>query len=181
MQPPLSPQKPRSPGSPHSPSRRQGSTQIFAEVTMKATCSLLFNRRPALFCLIALVNTIGTTLCFTAQNLAHSVPRYTVALEVPYRHSLSQAKVDTVPQFYFPGGKAVPAEVREQALAKIDDLFRSSPDGLAVPAVRELVKEVYHNVHPAALSPPSDHSLHIASWRSQTHLHISAQLHCRGV
>lgn len=55
---------------------------------------------------------------------------------------MSQAKVDTVPQFYFPGGKPVPAEVREQALAKIDELFRSSPDGLAVPAVRELVKEV---------------------------------------
>ena len=36
----------------------------------------------------------------------------------------------------------MPAEVREQALAKIDDLFRSSPEGLAVPAVRELVKEV---------------------------------------
>ena len=57
---------------------------------------------------------------------------------------MSQAKVDTVPQFYFPGGKPVPAEVREQALAKIDELFRSSPDGLAVPAVRELVKEVYY-------------------------------------
>ena len=47
-----------------------------------------------------------------------------------------------MPQFYFPGGKPVPAEVRQQALAKIDDLFRSSPDGLAVPAVRDLVKEV---------------------------------------
>ena len=53
-----------------------------------------------------------------------------------------QAKVDTVPQFYFPGGKPVPAEVRASALEKIDELFRSNPDGLAVPAVRELVKEV---------------------------------------
>jgi len=47
-----------------------------------------------------------------------------------------------VPQFYFPGGKPVPAEVRASALEKIDELFRSNPDGLAVPAVRELVKEV---------------------------------------
>lgn len=75
----------------------------------------------------------------------------------------------------------MPAEVREQALAKIDDLFRSSPDGLAVPAVREVVKEVYHTVHPAALSPPTDHSIHVASRRSQTCLHTSAQLHYRGV
>ena len=57
-------------------------------------------------------------------------------------HCCVQAKVDTVPQFYFPGGKPVPAEVRQAALHKIDDLFRSNPDGLAVPAVRELVKEV---------------------------------------
>ena len=47
-----------------------------------------------------------------------------------------------MPQFYFPGGKPVSAEVREEALAKIDELFRTSPDGLAVPAVRDLVKEV---------------------------------------
>ena len=47
-----------------------------------------------------------------------------------------------MPQFYFPGGKPVPAEVRASALEKIDELFRSNPDGLAVPAVRELVKEV---------------------------------------
>ena len=68
----------------------------------------------------------------------------------------------------------MPAEVREQALAKIDDLFRSSPDGLAVPAVRELVKEVYYTIHPAALSPPSDHSIHVVSWHCQTCLHISS-------
>lgn len=61
---------------------------------------------------------------------------------VLYNNVLTQVKADSVPQFYFPGGKPVPSEVREQALAKIDDLFRSSPDGLAVPAVRELVKEV---------------------------------------
>ena len=53
-----------------------------------------------------------------------------------------QATADTVPQFYFPGGKPVPAEVRTTALEKIDELFRSNPDGLAIPAARELVKEV---------------------------------------
>ncbi|KAL3140589.1 hypothetical protein ABBQ32_005162 [Trebouxia sp. C0010 RCD-2024] len=64
----------------------------------------------------------------------------------------TEVKADSVPQFYFPGGKPVPSEVREQALAKIDDLFRSSPDGLAVPAVRELVKEVFQL--PKALAYP---------------------------
>ena len=53
-----------------------------------------------------------------------------------------QATADTVPQFYFPGGKPVSAEVRTAALEKIDELFRSNPDGLAIPAARELVKEV---------------------------------------
>lgn len=66
------------------------------------------------------------------------------------------------------------AEVREQALAKIDDLFRSSPDGLAVPAVRELVKEVYYTIYPAALSLPPDHSIHVASRHCQTRLRISS-------
>ena len=51
-------------------------------------------------------------------------------------------KAHTVPQFYFPGGKPVPAEVKASALAKIDELFHANPDGLAVPAVRELVKQV---------------------------------------
>ena len=63
-----------------------------------------------------------------------------------------QAKVDTVPQFYFPGGKPVPAEVREQALGRIDELLHSSPDGLAVPAVREMVKEVQGSPVPAGLA-----------------------------
>lgn len=53
-----------------------------------------------------------------------------------------QVKADTVPQFYFPGGKPVSAEVKSAALAKIDELFHANPDGLAVPAVRELVKQV---------------------------------------
>lgn len=73
----------------------------------------------------------------------------------------------------------MPAEVREQALAKIDDLFRSSPDGLAVPAVRELVKEVYFTTlllcpHHLTIVCTFHHS-------SLRHVCISAQLHCRGV
>ena len=55
-----------------------------------------------------------------------------------------QVRADSVPQFYFPGGKPVPAEVKAAALAKIDELFRAHPEGLAVPAVRELVKQVMH-------------------------------------
>ena len=64
---------------------------------------------------------------------------------------LTQVKADTVPQFYFPGGKPVASEVREQALAKIDDLFRSSPDGLAVPDVSEVVREVSNQTPPLQL------------------------------
>ena len=47
-----------------------------------------------------------------------------------------------VPPFYFPGGKPVAEEVRQSAAAKIDALFDIYPDGLTIPAVKELVKEV---------------------------------------
>ena len=47
-----------------------------------------------------------------------------------------------VPAFYFPGGKPVAEEVRQSATAKIDALFDIYPDGLTIPAVKELVKEV---------------------------------------
>ena len=47
-----------------------------------------------------------------------------------------------VPPFYFPGGKPVPEEVRVSAQAKIDAFFDIYPDGLTIPAVKELVKEV---------------------------------------
>lgn len=60
-------------------------------------------------------------------------------------------KADSVPQFYFPGGKPVPAEVKAAALAKIDELFRAHPEGLAVPAVRELVKQVMHLIQSLTL------------------------------
>ena len=49
-----------------------------------------------------------------------------------------------VPPFYFPGGKPVPEEVRVSAQAKIDAFFDIYPDGLTIPAVKELVKEVTH-------------------------------------
>ena len=47
-----------------------------------------------------------------------------------------------VPPFYFPGGKPVPEDVRESAAAKIGALFDIYPDGLTIPAVKELIKEV---------------------------------------
>ena len=48
-----------------------------------------------------------------------------------------------MPPFYFPGGKPVSEEVRESAAAKISALFDIYPDGLTIPAVKELIKEVH--------------------------------------
>ena len=47
-----------------------------------------------------------------------------------------------MPPFYFPGGKPVSEDVRVSAQAKIDAFFEIYPDGLTIPAVKELVKEV---------------------------------------
>ncbi|DBA83424.1 hypothetical protein WJX79_010649 [Trebouxia sp. C0005] len=93
----------------------------------------------------------------TTPPLSPQKPRSPRSPQSPSRRTNSsqlptEAKVDTVPKFYFPGGKPVPAEVRASALEKIDELFRSNPDGLAVPAVRELVKEVFQL--PKALAYP---------------------------
>ena len=58
-------------------------------------------------------------------------------------HIQQQVAVEhVVPPFYFPGGKPVAEEVRQSATAKIDALFDIYPDGLTIPAVKELVKEV---------------------------------------
>lgn len=53
-----------------------------------------------------------------------------------------QAAIEhVVPPFYFPGGKPVPEDVRVSAQNKIDAFFEIYPDGLTIPAVKELVKE----------------------------------------
>eukprot|EP00884_Botryococcus_braunii_P021339 jgi/Botrbrau1/788/Bobra.0181s0041.2 len=48
-----------------------------------------------------------------------------------------------IPRFYFPDGRPIPEEVRARAQTKIDNLFRQYPSGLTIPAVKELVKEVF--------------------------------------
>lgn len=130
LQPPLSPHKPQSPRSPQSPSRRANSTPLQAEVRLHLP--------PA--CIAGLL--VKRKACRAAQAL---IGRVTVSLSAAT--GLLQARADTVPQFYFPGGKPVPAEMRSSALEKIDELFRSNPDGLAIPAARELVKEASSKAH----------------------------------
>ncbi len=69
-----------------------------------------------------------------------------------------QAAIEhVVPPFYFPGGKPVSEDVRVSAQAKIDAFFEIYPDGLTIPAVKELVKEV-------RLTPGSSQSMGLGSW-----------------
>ena len=54
-----------------------------------------------------------------------------------------QAKdVAVIPQFFFPGGPPVPEAVQRGMQAKLDSCFSSSPDGLTIPAVKDLMREV---------------------------------------
>ena len=48
----------------------------------------------------------------------------------------------TIPRFYFPRGGGVPADAHTLMQTKTDALFRMHPDGLTIPAVKELMKEV---------------------------------------
>ena len=47
-----------------------------------------------------------------------------------------------IPQFFFPGGPLVPEAVQRGMQAKLDSCFSSSPDGLTIPAVKDLMREV---------------------------------------
>lgn len=54
-----------------------------------------------------------------------------------------QAKdVAVIPRFFFPGGTPVPEAVQRSMQAKLDSCFASHPDGLTIPAVKNLMREV---------------------------------------
>ena len=62
-----------------------------------------------------------------------------------------------IPRFYFPGGKPVPESKRRAVYRKIDELFRMYPDGITLPAVKELVKEVRALAEAALCGPLLSH------------------------
>ncbi len=47
-----------------------------------------------------------------------------------------------IPRFYFPEGRPAAEDSREAAQAKINALFAGSPNGITIPAIKELLKEV---------------------------------------
>jgi hypothetical protein len=54
-----------------------------------------------------------------------------------------QAKdVAVIPRFFFPGGPPVPEAVQRSMQAKLDSCFAAHPDGLTIPAVKDLMREV---------------------------------------
>ena len=49
---------------------------------------------------------------------------------------------EVIPRFYYPRDERVGSEAVAVAHAKMDTLFSIYPDGLTIPAMKELVKEV---------------------------------------
>ena len=57
---------------------------------------------------------------------------------------VSQAKNSAIiPRFFFPGGPPIPEPVQRAMHSKLDQCFAAHPEGLTVPAVKDLVKEVH--------------------------------------
>lgn len=56
---------------------------------------------------------------------------------------MNQSKdVAEIPQFFFPGGPRIPDMVQRDMQNKLDHCFASQPEGLTIPAVKDLIKEV---------------------------------------
>lgn len=49
---------------------------------------------------------------------------------------------EAIPRFYYPRGERLGSDTVAMAVAKMETLFSIYPDGLTIPAVKELVKEV---------------------------------------
>lgn len=47
-----------------------------------------------------------------------------------------------IPQFFFPEGPPISEAVQHSMQAKLDQCFSLHPDGLTIPAVKDLVREV---------------------------------------
>lgn len=81
-------------------------------------------------------------------------------------HCESQAADEhTIPVFYVPRGAQASPSSHGLMQAKIDTLFSMYPDGLTIPAVKELVKEVRVSV--ADRFPVSFSCCPPATWRSR--------------
>ncbi|BDA42548.1 probable serine/threonine protein phosphatase 2A regulator [Coccomyxa sp. Obi] len=60
--------------------------------------------------------------------------------------------VAEIPQFFFPGGPRIPDVVKRDMQNKLDHCFASHPEGLTIPAVKDLIREVFQL--PTALAYP---------------------------
>ena len=50
--------------------------------------------------------------------------------------------VAVIPRFFFPGGAPIPEPIQIAMQTKLDQCFTAHPEGLTVPAVKDLVREV---------------------------------------
>ncbi len=50
--------------------------------------------------------------------------------------------VAVIPRFFFPGGAPIPEPIQKAMQTKLDQCFTAHPEGLTVPAVKDLVREV---------------------------------------
>ena len=55
---------------------------------------------------------------------------------------LQTKDVAVIPRFFFPGGPPIPEAVQRSMQAKLDSCFAAHPDGLTIPAVKDLMREV---------------------------------------
>ena len=51
--------------------------------------------------------------------------------------------VAVIPRFFFPGGAPIPEPIQIAMQSKLDQCFTAHPEGLTVPAVKDLVREVH--------------------------------------
>ena len=137
-QPPLSPQKSQSPRSESSPSRPPTNAILHKQVRELLPTHVLCLLHP---------KQVPGRLCLCTE----------------------QAKdVAVIPQFFFPGGPPVPEAVQRGMQAKLDSCFSSSPDGLTIPAVKDLMREV--SVHcrcMRCMRHPVSHTVMRACWSGQ--------------
>ncbi|CAK0763377.1 hypothetical protein CVIRNUC_003051 [Coccomyxa viridis] len=82
-------------------------------------------------------------------------PRSESSPRQPQSNSLvaKQSKdVAVIPRFFFPGGAPIPEPIQKAMQTKLDQCFTAHPEGLTVPAVKDLVREVFQL--PTALAYP---------------------------
>lgn len=95
---------------------------------------------------------MGTEMEWSSTDEWMVSSRYRVICSVNFPHHAlltaahllaPQSKdVAEIPQFYFPGGPRIPDTVKRDMQTKLDHCFASHPEGLTIPAVKDLIREV---------------------------------------